>query len=281
MSGTERKLDDGTIAQGIVMLSGNGGLVDPVPFMQQDLIGNLNTPYPNTLRGYVFGKNTNVNNTYADLWQGPTARYVFPLAPQQMQIVSSSANDTAAGTGVQSVMIYYLDGNYNEQTEIVATNGLTPVLTVATDILRINGMHATKVGTVGGAAIGNISLTNTAGTITYGYITATNNSSRSGIYTVPNGYTGYISHWQLSSGTGSGSHFCQISMQATCLNGELFPGVFLTQDEQGSLNNGNAVTLPIPIPVPATADVRLSAISDTGSASATVMGAIMGWFQKN
>ena len=29
------------------------------------------------------------------------------------------------------------------------------------------------------------------------------------------------------------------------------------------------------------ADVRLSAISDTGSASATVMGAIMGGLQKN
>ena len=281
MSSAERNVGDGTIAQGVVMLSGDGGIACPVPFMQQDLIGNINTPYPNTLRFHAFGKNTNVDNASVDLWQGPTGRYVFPLVPQQMRIVSSSANDASNGTGAQMVMIDYLDSNYDMQTEIVATNGVTPVLTAAKNILRINNLHVAKIGTVNGASAGSISLQNTAGSITYGYIASGNNSSRSGIQTIPNGYTGYISQWQQSSGTGSGSHFCQVSLQATCLNGELFPGVFVTQDEQGSLNNGTVVTLPIPIPIPATADVRLSAISDTGSASATVMGAIMGWFQKN
>lgn len=274
-------LDDGTVAQGGVILTGDASIADPVPVMQQSMIGNIKHPYPNSIRGFIFGKSVNVDNARVDLWQGPTAQYVFPLVPQQMQIVSTSANDTSNGSGAQYVMIHYLDDKYDSQTEVIALSGLTPALTVATNILRINGMHVTKVGTVNGSSAGNISLQDTGGTITYSYLPAGENLARNGVYTVPNGYTGYINHWQMSSGTASGSHFCQVSLRATCHDSIPYPGVFMTQDEQGSLNNGSIIALPTPIPIPAAADVKLSAISDAAGANATVMGSIMGWFEKN
>lgn len=247
------------------------------PFLQQDLIGNVNYPQPGRLRGFVFGRAPVVNNTRVDLWEGPTGTYVFPTVAQRMAVVSTSASDTLAGTGTQKLMIHYLDSSYAAKTEIVTLNGLTPVNTVATNILRINGVHATQVGTGLGAA-GNISVTNTGGTVTYGYISAGMNTARQAIYTVPAGVTGYISHWQASSGS-SGNHFCQISLRATTHDGILYPGTFLLQDEQGSQNGGDHFTLPIPIPIPAQTDVKISAVSDNVAANVIALGSIMGWFE--
>ncbi len=137
------------------------------PILQQDLINNANSGQTGRSFGYVFGRNSLVQNVLCDLWDGPTCAYVFPTVAQQMAISSSSANDTLAGTGIQKIIIHYLDNLYQEQTEILSLNGITPVNTVATNILRINAMHSYQEGT-GGSAAGNISLKNTAGTVTYG-----------------------------------------------------------------------------------------------------------------
>lgn len=262
------------------------GIVSPypeVPLLQQDLIGNARNYYTTKSRGFTFGRCPDVDNVLVDLWEGglsaygPSNTYVFPAAAQQMTVVSTSANDTLAGTGMQKLMIHYLDNSYAAKTEIVSLNGIAPVNTVATNILRINGVHATQVGT-GGISAGNIAITNTAQTITYALISAGRNTARQAIYTVPAGVTGYIDHWQASSGS-SGNHFCQITLRATTHDNVLYPGVFLIQDEVGTENNGQPIEFPIPIPIPATADVKLSAISDSAAANVIALGAIMGWFE--
>lgn len=248
-----------------------------VPLLQEELIGNANNYYPTKARGWVFGRAPIVNNTRVDLWEGPTGTYVFPAAAIQMQVVSTSANDTLAGTGAQKIHIHYLDNNYAPQSTQVNLNGVTPVLTTPTNILRINGFHLTQVGT-GGTSAGNISLQSVGGGVTYSFISSGYNSSRQAIYTVPAGKTGYINHWQASSGS-TGNHFCQTSLRATTHDGILWPGVFLLQDEQGTQNNGIEITFPIPIPVPATADVKISVISDSPASNVIALGAIMGWFE--
>lgn len=77
-------LGDGTIAQGVVLLDDDGDLVNIGPDFQQDLIGNAGGYYPDKARGFVFGRKVGVNNTIADLWEGPTANYVFPTSGMQM-----------------------------------------------------------------------------------------------------------------------------------------------------------------------------------------------------
>lgn len=258
-------------------------MLPEVPLLQQDIIGNTKNYYPNKIRGFTFGRAPDVDNVRVDLWEGslsaygPSTTYVFPTVAQQMTIISTSANDTLAGTGIQKVMIHYLDANYAVQTETVNMNGLAAVNTVATNILRINSVHAVQVGT-GGAAAGNIALTNTAQTITYAFINTGGNTARQAVYTVPAGVTGYISHWQASSGS-SGAHFCQTTLRATTHDGVLWPGVFLVHDETGTQNSGTVMNFPIPITIPAMTDVKLSAISDGGAANVIALGAIMGWFE--
>lgn len=251
---------------------------DYVPVLQQDLILNANNYYPNRTWDFILGRNTLVNNTRVDLWEGPTPVYVFPTTPQQMRVVSTSASDTALGTGMQVVDIHYLDANYNVQSELVTLNGVTPVLTVATNILRINGFHATRVGTTG-ASVGNISLQNTTGTVTYGFILAGFNRAHQAIFTVPAGKTGYIQHWQYSSGTATGSHFTEFYIRSTSHIGVLYTGTFLSVDTAGTLNNGASSTYPTPIRIPATADVKVSALSDSAASNAICNTAVMGWFE--
>lgn len=233
--------------------------------------------YPDKARGFTFGRKVGVNNTIVDLWDGPTAAYVFPTTPQQMQVVSSSAADSANGTGIQRVHIQYLDAKYRPHEIEVTLNGLTPVLTSVTDILRVNNMHAIAVGT-GGVAAGNISLQAVGGAVTYSYLSAGLNLARQAIYTTPDGYRGYINHWQASSGS-SGNHFCQTILRATCHDGQLLPGVFIVQDEQGTQNGGDIIPMPIPIPIPPRTDVKISAVSDASNANVTALGAIMGWLE--
>lgn len=245
------------------------------PSLQIDAIGNHKHGDPNYTRGFVFGRRVNIDNTEVDLWEGPTDSYVFPTSAMSMRIVSSGANDSSSGTGIQQVLVHYLDNDYLPQITTVTLNGTTPVTLTPTNILRINNMHASAVGS-GGVAAGNISLTNTAGTVTYGYITAGFNTARQAIYTVPAGVVGYISHWQCSSGSTSGNHFTPITLRATTHAGILFPGVFLIQDEHGTQDQGTAISFPIPIRIPAKTDVKISAISDTGTANVTAYGTIMG-----
>lgn len=248
-----------------------------VPLLQQDLI-NHNSYYPNKFFDLASGRRTNVNNIRTDIWGGPTTTYVFPPAGGiQMSFVSTSANDTLAGTGAQKVHIHYLDSSYNDQTEIVNLNGVTPVNTVATNILRINAMHVSQAGT-GGVSAGSISLTSVGGATTYGHIEVGYNTARQAIYTIPAGKTGYISHWQASSGTGTGSHFTEFSLMTTSHYGVLW-NVFLVSDSVGTLNNGAVMSFPTPIMVPATTDIKVLAISDSGAANAICNCVVMGWFE--
>lgn len=84
--------------------------------------------------------------------------YTEPASQAQRSIGSSSASDTAAGTGARSIKItYYDNAGAGPFTETVALNGTTPVNTVATDIRFIESMEVVTVGS-GGTNVGTISL---------------------------------------------------------------------------------------------------------------------------
>ena len=222
----------------------------------------------------IMGRCSNLANVLREVWDGPTDRYGPPAAPQQMRIVSSSANDASAGTGVRIVRLYYLDANYVAREEYITLNGTTPVLTVATNILRVNKMHASGVGSLG-VASGNISLTSTDGVTTYSYLTAGRNFARQAVYTVPEGYKLRIEQWQVSSGS-TGNHFCQHTLLATSDDGIASP-VLLPKDEQGSQNGGMVMEYDFVIEdLPSRADVRVTAIADQSNAGVIALTTLFG-----
>lgn len=254
-----------------------------VPLLQRDLIDDGDGYYPSKIAFEVEGAGTGVNNTDVDVANigaaGAAANYVFPAAGGiQMSVISTSANDAAAGTGIRTVTIHYLDASYNAQQETVTLNGVGRVNTVATNILRVNDLHTITAG-AGAFAAGNVTLENTAGTVIYARIPTGQNRSRNAVFTIPAGKNGYLTHWNASSGTAAGSHYTVFRLLATTHENTLYPGIFIIQDAVGTLNSGNNIDYDIPIHLPAMTDIKVQVISDAGAANAIVNSHFSGWYE--
>lgn len=108
-------------------------------------------------------------------------------------VVSTSANDTSAGTGAQKVTINYLDTSFVLHSETVTLNGLTAVNTVGTNIAYIESMVVSQVGTGGGNA-GTIELftTTAGGGSIWASIAISDNQTFWAHHYVPSGVTCYV-----------------------------------------------------------------------------------------
>lgn len=140
----------------------------------------------------IFGNTTSLGSTaYGPLWEGLTGTggaYAYPASPVVMTLASSSASDTAV-----TIRIYGLGAGYVLQTEDVALNGTTNVLTTKS-FLRINSMQ-----TIAGNAVGNVTAIN--GGVTYAKINAGNGNTQMSLYSVPAGYTFYQTYYQADTNT--------------------------------------------------------------------------------
>jgi hypothetical protein len=247
--------------------------VSSVQYMYDVVLGNI----PGHTYVYRFGYNSDVDDVREDVWEFGGI-YIPPATPMQMRVVSSNANDTAAGTGARTVGIEYLDNTYTPQMEIVTLNGLTPVNTVATNILRINHFHVETDGS-GGVAAGDISVQNTAGTVTYSYLSAGLNVARQVIYTVPAGKTLYITSWDWGVGSNLGNRYAEFLLRAMAgEDGALFAN-FHIRTMSIAQDGGASHELEIPVKVAATADVKVSAVSDSATANAKCYAGFAGWLE--
>jgi hypothetical protein len=134
------------------------------------------------------GYNGNIGTADEEVWQVPTATqklYVWPAAAATVKVKSSSANDTAAGTGARTAQITGLLDGYIEDTEIVTLNGITNVDS-AKAWLRINEVKVLTAGT-GGVNAGNITVKDNTDTDILSWIEIGENISFQIIYTVPAG----------------------------------------------------------------------------------------------
>lgn len=211
----------------------------------------------------VFGLRINTpTGSLQDVCQIPGGISTIPYPNGiQCRIVSSSVNDAAAGTGVRTVEIAYLDTNYDMQIEDIIMNGTTAVNTVATNIQRIWWIHTLTAGS-GGVAAGNISLQNTTGTVTYEYISANGNRSLTSHFTVPDDKTGYIFGWTASSILAGASMRIRSTSHYHNRTLALSPGIFIFHGH--TVLNNASIYIPFRIPqkFPARTDIKISALMD-------------------
>lgn len=146
-----------------------------------------------------FGYNGALGSAEEDVWSVGGA-YVLPATAQQMEVVSSSTDDDSAGTGVQSITIYYLDAALASKSVDVTMDGTTPVATSVSDIFRVQDVLTKTAGT-GGKAAGNIDVRHLDNTPIYARIPTGQNRSDDFVYTVPAGKTLYVTNVLLSSGS--------------------------------------------------------------------------------
>ena len=185
----------------------------------------------------LFGYSTAVGSTaMGPLWEGLTGsggNYPFPASAAQIVVVSSSASDTAV-----TMLISGLDANFAPITESVALNGTTNVTTVKS-FLRIN-----SVVTTAGNAVGNVTFT--SGATVIARVNAGIGQTQMSVYTVPAGYTLYITYFQGDGNTTTTSGAFMNTRLRTTLNPS---GVVLISGQATYLTN---LTVPYGVPVAVT-----------------------------
>ena len=270
--GAVQFVDEDGAAYGVKHV-GNKPRVSSMPYLYDIAEGNVAGHLPFALLAF----NPDIGTTEEDVWTTGGA-YAWPAAGGiRMQVKSTSAADDGdpAGTGVRTVHIHYLDDTYAERVEVVTTNGLTGVNTTATNIFRVNSFRAETIGT-GGKAAGTISLTDTTPTVTYAAIAIGYTRSRNGFYTVPLGYTLYVTEISMSAyGANKGLRYTFRSTWDE--DDEEARDFFIPWAEHMMANGAFLHQFGVPMVFPATTRLRISGKAD--QAGAVCAASIRGWLE--
>jgi hypothetical protein len=215
---------------------------------------------------------------------GHSLSYVFPAAAQQMECISSSVQDLAAGSGAKTIRIYYLKDDYTEATTDVVLTGTAGVLTGVSDIFRIQNVRILDFGatTVLYQSAGKIDVRNkTTTTIIYSCITAGNTRARNSIYTVPEGHTLYLTSFACGVSKNTTGNSCVFTLRANYddkLPGPLTAGLFFMPYAELNLVDSMATReFHIPLVFPEHTDIKVSA--NSGQAATILTSSMRGWLE--
>lgn len=216
----------------------------------------------------VFGFNPDVDTTQVSVWPLPSL-ITFPASAIQMTVSSTSANDTSAGTGARTIVVQGLDANYNEVSETVTMNGQTAV-TMTKAMLRVNYAYVVTAGSGNSAAgdiyIGTGTVTSGVPATVYDIIKFDYNNTTTGSYTVPAGYTAYLSQGLFSSGQAGGSNQVQGRLLTRGVNNIRMTAAITT------INNGVAnYVFEYPVAIPEKTTVEATAVGSSNNNACSSM----------
>jgi hypothetical protein len=164
---------------------------------------NQSSYYTNVARGLIPGHSLvhkfgagSVGTTIAPISLGVND-YPTPIAPVALEIVSSDANDTALGTGAQTITVVGSDVDFNEVAVTYSMNGLTPV--PIGNWCRIYRVFVATSGTYATSTAGSHKGTLTvrvagagASWVSLPIVPFPVGQSQIGAYTIPAGKTGWL-----------------------------------------------------------------------------------------
>lgn len=143
---------------------------------------------PGVRRIIASGVNPDIDvaTTPEDIWYAG-GLYPLPLTAASLEVLSSSANDAAAGTGMRTAVVSGLDINYAEISETVTMNG-TNVVALSNSYLRINSF---VISTSGSSRVnaGTVTIREAGAGQTRAQMRPGYGIARQAVYTVPSGYT--------------------------------------------------------------------------------------------
>ena len=218
----------------------------------------------------VFGYNPDIDQAEETIWPngGLTPH---PATAISMEVSSTSALDDATplGTGAHTLLINGLDNDFNEISETVTLNGQTPVQTVLL-FRRINYLRIQSAGTglanAGTIYVGTGTVTAGVPAIGYGVVAPGFNNSTTAHYTVPAGYTAYLTAGLLSCGQAGGSNAITGRLLTTGAEGIRHTVAVTT------LNNGaSPYPFPYPVPILEKTDIEATAVGASNNNAVSAM----------
>ena len=196
---------------------------------------------------FKFGFNPDVNSSEETIWD-VGGIYAYPSSAVAMT-VTTDAGTPANDNGVK-VIVFGLDEDYNEVNQEVTLAGAGTATTTQT-FLRV--FRAYVSGSQ--APTGNLNITN--GGTTYARITVGENQTLMAMWTVPAGYTGFLDHVNIATGTTNANQYVTAQIVQRTQG-----GVFRVMMKQTLGSGGIAdFLLRYPILVPEKTDLEVRAVS--------------------
>jgi len=194
-----------------------------------------------------------------------------------VDIVSTDADDTNGGSGVNIVEVHYLDIELNEKAVFIPLTGLTPIINAITDLRFINCMHVHVTGTVGQGAVGDI--TAYVGTQVYSIIKAGDVRCSSSARMISKGKRAIVVGLVGSSISGTAAARALVQIVATELDNHQYidSELFIPFGSIGLQDSSEGFNLPVPLPFSEGTVVALL-LKDTDK-SVTVTGSWFGWLE--
>jgi hypothetical protein len=204
----------------------------------------------------IFGYSTAVGSSaQGPLWEGLTlsgGTYTYPSSAAPLVLVSDSASDNTT----RSVVIDGLDASYNRISETIALNGTTNVTTTKS-FFRINQMAMLNSTNTG-------NITASISSVVYAKINAGVGQTQMAIYTVPAGYTFYLSYSQYDASIGFTSSNYMIAAEYNKFNAGTNNGQ-ITLTHQSTFVQKQEVPYTLPVAHPEKTDLQFQVKANTGS----------------
>lgn len=201
----------------------------------------------------IYGYQTAVATSFIPVWENATD-YTFPVAAMTMYLTGTDA-DTAR------ILISGLDASYTQISETLTLNGTTPVATTK-EYFRINSMSV-----VSGTPAAAVTLTNSGGTVTYAKINSGVGRTQAAIFTVPAGYTYFLSRIDINTSL-NGNNFATYQNKTISSSGV----VQLTQQAPFAINYHTQRVMPRPFTEKTDILLMAKVNSSTGAVSISQEG---------
>lgn len=155
-----------------------------------------------------FGFNGTVpNGSFADVWAyGPTdATYNWPTTDETFRVAAggNAADDSDGGAGARTIQIVYLDANGNEQQDQLTLAGASASDTTTSTGRRVIRAWVDTCGTIESNNTGEIIIENSSTNQVVAVISAGVGQTQLSQYTVPLGYTAYLTRVQVNVSVGT------------------------------------------------------------------------------
>ena len=217
----------------------------------------------------IYGFQVSVTIANIPIWEVAGA-YAYPAAATTMNLVST-VNTGADKTGT-TILIQGLDLTYRPINETLTLNGTTVVVTTKS-YLRIQSISVSSV-TGGVEPTGTITLKDLTNTTVYAQINPSIGRSQMAIYTVPAGYTFYLSRIDAyTSANGSSADWVQYRNVNTTASG------VTTLTQQAPFTNTYHAQRIMPRPFTEKTDIQLQCKTSANTYAVSI--AAEGYLIKN
>ncbi len=163
-----------------------------------------------------YGRNDDIDQAsgYEALWNGGGDYTGFDATGAEIcEIVSSSAQDAAGGTGAQEITVYGLSGAGVAQSETVTLTGLAAAETTLT-YWRCPRAKCGAVGS-GGRNAGAITISQKTSGVVFAVVPALYGTTMIAAYTIPAATTAYLVDWYVTlAGRTSADIIAQITRRS-------------------------------------------------------------------